>query len=140
MCQIADWIMWMMLLVCGIFDWRKKEIPVVWLVSMSIVTIVLFICAGREMLWLRLAGGSVGLLLFALSKWTNEAIGYGDCWVILLLGIRAGLFVVLQVLFVAFVIAGLTALFCLWFRRWNKKMTLPFVPFLVFSYLGVVCL
>ena len=140
MCQIADWIMWAMLLVCGIFDWRKKEIPVVLLIGMSIVTIVFFACAGRDMLWSRVAGGGLGLLLFALGKWSKEAIGYGDCWIILLLGIYVGLWGVCQVLFVAFAIAGVTALFCLWFRRWNRKMTLPFIPFLVFSYLGVVCL
>ena len=49
MCKIANWIVWVLLLACGIWDWRKKEIPVTLLVGMSIVVSVLVVCVEREL-------------------------------------------------------------------------------------------
>ena len=140
MCKIADWLVWAMLLLCGIWDWRKKEIPVLFLVGMSIVVSVLVVCVERNMIWHRVAGVGFGILLLGCSKWTKEAIGYGDSWLILLLGAYVGLFRVLQIVFMASLIVGIVSLFCLWIKKWNKKVTIPFVPFLVLSYLGVVCI
>lgn len=140
MCKIADWFVWMLFLICGIWDWRKKAIPVPLLVGMSIVVGVFMVFVERDMIFHRIAGIAFGILLLGCSKWTKEAIGYGDSWLILLLGAYVGLFRMLLIVFIASVIAGIVALFCLWIKKWNKKITIPFVPFLVISYLGVVCI
>lgn len=140
MCKITDWLVCGMLFLCGIYDWRKKELPVWWLVCMSVIVGIFLLCFHRNMLWSRVAGVILGIVLFLFAKWTKEMIGYGDCWLILLLGIYIGIYQSLCVLFIASAIAGIFALFCLWFRKWNKKMSIPFVPFLAVAYLGVVCL
>lgn len=140
MCKIEDLLVWFMLLLCGIRDWRKREIPTLWLIIMSVVIGILLLCFGRNMLISRVTGGLLGVLLFLISKWTKEAIGYGDSWLILLLGVYLGGFKTLQLLFFASVIAGVFALIYLWKRKWKKNITIPFVPFMTVAYLGVVFL
>lgn len=138
MCQVANWMIFILLAVVGVIDWRKREIPMSLLFIMSAGVIIFAIYCKDITLWYRLAGGALGILLFVVSTVTKEAIGYGDSWLILLLGVHLGIFRVLQLLFVASLLAVIFALFYLWVRKWNRDATLPFVPFLTIAYLGVM--
>ena len=138
MCQVANWMIFILLAVVGVIDWRKREIPMSLLFIMSAGVIIFAIYCKDITLWYRLAGGALGILLFVVSTVTKEAIGYGDSWLILLLGVHLGIFRVLQLLFVASLLAVIFALFYLWVRKWNRGATLPFVPFLTIAYLGVM--
>ena len=85
-----------------------------------------------------MGGIGIGILFFIVSKVTKEAIGYGDSWLILLLGLYLGASKVLQLLFAASLGAAVVSLFYLWKYHWKRNATLPFVPFLVLAYLGVM--
>lgn len=138
MCQIADWIVLILLGIAGVIDWKKREIPI-WLLMIMSATILLFaICCNHVSIWYRFAGVLLGTAFFIVSKFTNEAVGYGDSWLILLLGVHLGIFKVLQLLFVASLMVAVFALFYLWKHRWRRKATLPFVPFLAITYMGVI--
>ena len=140
MCKIADGIVFFVLAIGGIMDWKKKELPL-WLLSgMSACIVIFAMCCKDTSLWHRLAGAALGVLFFLISKVTKEAIGYGDSWLILLLGIHMGISRALQVLFAASLLAALFALFYLWICKWKRNATLPFVPFLAIAYLGVMFL
>lgn len=138
MCVLADGIMLGHLGVCAYSDWKSKEIPTFTMILFSISTVLLTIVCGEENLGLVAGGGVVGLLFFLISKLTKEAIGYGDSWVILLLGIYLGGVRLLWLLFFASVGASLFSLFYLWKHNWKKSSTIPFVPFLAVAYLGVM--
>ena len=138
MCEIADSVIFIFLGTCGIFDCRKKEIPVALLIIMSIAVLIFAVCCEENDIWTRAVGALIGVLFFVISKLTKEAIGYGDSWLILLLGIHLGSLVALQVLFAASFAAGLCSLFYLWIKGWKKRTTLPFVPFMAAAYLGVI--
>ena len=105
---------------------------------MSATVAVFAVCCEEKSLWARVGGALIGVLFFLISKLTKEAIGYGDSWLILLLGIHLGALVALQVLFAASFAAGVCSLFYLWMKRWRKGATLPFVPFIAVAYLGVM--
>ena len=138
MCQVANWFVLIFLAVASVIDWRKREIPMSLLFIMSAGITIFAIYCKDITIWYRLAGGALGMMLFVVSTVTKEAIGYGDSWLILLLGVQLGIFRVLQLLFVASLLAVLFAVFYLWVRKWNRKATLPFVPFLTIAYLGVM--
>ncbi len=140
MCKIADWIVWILLVVCGVSDWKKREIPTLWLSVMSIMVGGWILCFGRNMVISRVLGGLLGIFFFMISKYTKEAVGYGDSWLILILGIYLGGLKALRVLFLASLMAGVIALLSLWKKKWKKSVSIPFVPFLVVAYLGVICL
>lgn len=138
--EIMNWSLGGFLVVCGIRDIWKREIPTWWLVAMSVVVAVFVLAVDRNMFLSRLVGGLLGIFFFFISKWTKEAIGYGDSWLILALGIYLGSYEALQVLFWATVIAAGGALFLLWRKRWKKNITIPFVPYLAVAYIGVACI
>ncbi len=138
MCEIADGIVFFMLVMAGFMDWKKKELPLWLLIGMSVCIAIFAACCKDTSIWYRLAGSALGILFFLISKATKEAVGYGDSWLILLLGVHLGISGALQVLFAASLLAACFALFYLWIRKWKRNATLPFVPFLAIAYLGVM--
>lgn len=138
MCKIADWIVFILLGITGVIDWKKRELPIWLLISMSIVVTILAICCRDVSVWYRLAGAALGIVFFIISRFTKEAIGYGDSWLILIMGVHLGIFRALQLLFAASFLAALFAVFYLWRRKWKRNETLPFIPFLAIAYIGVI--
>lgn len=138
MCILADGIILGYLAICAYSDWKSKEVQTVTMILFSVSTVILTIAFTKESPGMIAGGVVIGLLFFGISKLTREAIGYGDSWVILLLGIYLGGMKLLWLLLFASLGAGCFSLFYLWKRRWKKKSTLPFVPFLAAAYLGVL--
>ena len=140
MCKIADGIVFILLVMCSVFDWRKRTIPVMLLIVLTTAVGIFVLCCDAVSVRLRVGGIFLGSLFFIISKITKEAIGYGDSWLILLLGVYMGYLRAIGVLFTASVLAGLVSVFFLWKRHWKRTATLPFVPFLSISYLGAMLL
>lgn len=140
MCKVMNWVVLLPLIGCGVTDWKKKSIPLCLLVLLGMITTAsAFLCHSIS-IWERALGVILGILLLLVSKCSHEAIGYGDSWIILFLGLYLGGMQTLQLLFWASAMAGVWSLFFLWRRKWNKQATLPFLPFLAISYIGVVCI
>lgn len=140
MCKIADIIVAVFLLIAAYRDWKTKQISLRLLAVMAFVIILLRFAVVSDTVWSTLAGIMVGLCFFLLSKCTGEAIGYGDSWLILLLGIHLGGKPLLEVIFAASFFASLFSILYSMVRGWSRKQTIPFVPFLSMAYLGVVFL
>ena len=87
-----------------------------------------------------MGGVAVGLLFFGISKVTKEAVGYGDSWLVTILGMYLGGRRLLEVILTATVLAGIFSLIFCVFQGWDRKRSIPFVPFLTVAYLGVVLL
>lgn len=128
------------LMTVSISDIRKKEIPVVSLILMSVSLLILRIFVLNTTWEATLGGIVVGVLFFAISRLTREAIGYGDSWVILFLGICLGGVVTIQILFWASFMTSVFSIIKCIRHGWNRKQTLPFLPFLTVAYIGVVML
>ena len=140
MCKIANVIVAIFLMIAAYSDWKTKRISVV-LLSVATLIIVLFrLVFIRDTLWPTLGGIVVGLSFLLISRVTKEAIGYGDSWLILLLGIFMGGKSILEVIFRSGFAAGIFGLLRGTILGWNKRQTIPFVPFLFIAYLGVVFL
>ena len=139
MCEIMKWLLGSMIVICGVRDFRKREIPTWWLIILSVIIVVFIVLFDRGMYFSRFVGALLGLFFFFVSKCTKEAIGYGDSWLILVLGIYLGGFSAVQVLFWAALIAAVAALFQLWRKRWKRNIRIPFIPCLAIAYIGVVC-
>lgn len=134
--------MWVLIFlsVCSWLDWKKRSIPV-WVLSFASIVIVIFRVfhwEERAILWL--GGAGIGILFLAMSKLTKEAMGYGDSWMILLLGIYLGLWDVLWLLSIAFLLSGVMAIVLLVRYKYSRKVSFPFIPFLTIAYIGVMWL
>ena len=138
MCKIEDFIILVFLVLCSISDLRSKKISTVLLQVMSFVVVVFALKCGKQTV-LDVAGGIlIGILFFLVSKYTKEAIGYGDSWLMSLLGIYLGGIHLLEVVVAAFFLACMVSLVGIVWKHWKKTVTLPFVPFLTIAYLVVI--
>ena len=140
MCKIMNWLLFCALAICGIRDVKKREIPIWWLISMSLVVMVFIVVFDRTEFVSRFIGAVIGVFFFLISKCTKEAIGYGDSWLILILGSYLGGIETIQVLFLATMIAAIAAIAILCKKGWKRSITLPFAPYLALAFLGVVCI
>lgn len=134
--------MWVLifLTICALIDIRKRQIPV-WLLILASVCLSIFrILHWRESTIVWLGGIAVGIVFLIVSKLTDEALGYGDSWMILLLGIYLGVWDLLWLLSIAFLLSAIMAAIVLFKNKWSRKAAFPFVPFLAVSYMGVLCL
>ena len=138
MCKIVETFVIGGLLCCAIHDLRKNEIPVIYFIGIGVVVVLGMFCVDPANVGERICGILIGLCCLLISKWTGQAVGYGDSLLILILGAHLGGVRLLEVLFVATFSAGLFALFCLWKRKWKRTATIAFVPFLTLAYMGVM--
>ena len=138
MCEIIKWAVAGLLGICSCEDIRKREISVLFLGIMSVLALLeAFLCKDVSISQ-RLAGALVGGLFLGISKLSKEAIGYGDSWLVGILGVLMGAREMLAVLFAASLLAAVGSLLILWKKRWNKKAAIPFVPFVAVVYLGAI--
>lgn len=81
-------------------------------------------------------GMTAGVFMLLLSKVTNEAIGYGDGMVILIVGIYSGLKGTLFILYLAFIAIMLVSVVTMVRKGFCRNISLPFVPCILLGYLG----
>lgn len=120
-----------------IWDLIKRELPVAYL-NLGTVLVVLYQMNHYEETWYSIIGGAItGILFLILSKYSGEAIGYGDSWMILNFGIYHGMWKCFVLLEIAFGISFVFSCIGLWSKKLKKKARIPFFPFLMIGHIGV---
>ena len=140
MCEIEHGLVAVLLGIIAYRDLRTKQISCLSLVLMAVLVLVLRMMFVEDSMWSTLGGVAVGISFFFISKYSRESVGYGDSWLILLLGIFLGGKMIMELVFVASFLAALYSIGYGFIRGWNRKNTIPFIPFLTLAYLGVVLL
>lgn len=120
----------------SIYDLNKKSVPLIYLYIGGILDIVylfiqFFFLKTPDVWRMALYGAIPGLVCLFFSYVSKEQIGYGDGWIVVLLGISFGAKKVFLIV--------LTALFCLAFislillvmKKVTRKTRIPFIPFLL---------
>lgn len=126
------------LLLVSVFDIRNRCLPVCILVLGAGAAAFYQMIFGTLPGILSLAGAAVGIVFLCVSKVTEEAFGYGDSFLILVLGIYLGFWKLLCLLVVAFTLAAGFAMIVLAVRHFKRKTVFPFVPFLGAGYVLLV--
>lgn len=81
---------------------------------------------------------AVGAGLFGLSLLTREAIGSGDALLLLVTGSFLGGRWNALLLLAAWTVAGIWSGFLLVFHKAGKQSRIPFAPFLLLAYMGML--
>ena len=136
MCQIVEGVMGCLLLVLAYEDWKKKRVSL-WLLGLLLLVSVLGRVTCVSMTVQNTLGGiGLGLLLLGISRWCKEAIGFGDSLLAFALGIYLGGARLLEILsFASFLVCIYSLVYGLR-HGWNRKRTMPYVPFVAISYIG----
>ncbi|MCI9025395.1 MAG: prepilin peptidase [Dorea sp.] len=127
----------------SVIDLRTRRIPVVLLIVWNLQAVIyrLYqVTGGREDAALFIGGIGVGAAFFLISRVTKEGIGYGDSWMILILGIYLGVWEILEVLAGTCLLLAAASVICLTAKRMSPSFAFPFAPFLAAGYLlHVIC-
>lgn len=124
------------IIICTVFDLKKKTIPVL-IIAISGMLSFGFLFIEETDWYLVMYSLIPGAVLLMLSLCTKESIGYGDGFIVLILGLLLGITKCVTVVFIGFFVFAIFALFLLLIKKVNGKSKLPYVPFLAIG-LGVV--
>lgn len=140
MCRVAELVTALFLIIAAYKDWRTKRVSCVLLAVMAVVILGMRLFIIEESLLSTIGGIAIGVVFLTLSKCTGEAVGYGDSFLIFLLGIALGGKEALETVFIAMLFSCVCSIFYSIRHGWNRKHTIPFIPFLAAAYIGVVFL
>lgn len=123
----------MVLLVCGLWDWKKTEIPI-WICGVGAFGILGMQAYSNEMaIWEMAAGAAIGLLLLVVGKVTGQ-IGIGDGIVFMITGIGMGFWNNLLLLWGSLLLMATVSLALILLQKIRWKARLPFLPFVLCAY------
>lgn len=125
------------LIISTLIDLRKKEVNISLCISVALVGLIYEIFISKTDILSIILGILPGIFLMLTSIVTNEEIGKGDAAILSTIGIFLGLkktiLVLIYALFSTIIIGGILLLI----RKKNKKYKIPFVPFILFSYIAL---
>ena len=122
--------------ILAIMDIKWKKLSLAALMSGFIILTAGFLCGRNIHVMLLAAGAGVGIVFIVVSRVTEEAFGYGDSILILIMGGFIGFWNILSLLVTAFSMAALFSIFMLLRKKFHRKSAFPFVPFLTAAYIG----
>lgn len=128
-----------LLCLCSITDLKQKAIPLSYLI-IGFALLVVLILLHKDLGYLsRLKGMSIGGAILVLGKVTRGQIGDGDGILFCLTGLGLGFWDNFYLLFLSLFFSAVFSIVMLVIKKMNRKQTFPFVPFMLFGYIGVLC-
>lgn len=132
-------LLFLLLAVCAVCDGMKKEIPlaVVWIgIALALI---LRVCDVLENQTWEAAALSLlpGTAFWALALLTGQKVGYGDGWMLVMVGLFTGLGRCFMIMLIGLMLESAVALALLAAGKISMDKTLPFAPFLLLG-MGVV--
>ena len=122
------------------FDIRERELPVLFFVCFGILAIVSCFFSESQSVENVLQGVCAGSLFVLIGWITKEAIGYGVGMGLIILGIFEGWPGMIPVVVGAFLLSGVYGLWKLFNCGDSRMEEIPFYPFLLISFIGVLIL
>lgn len=128
--------------ICAVCDGVQREIPlvVVWLGMIAAIALHIQGLSGNWT-WQAAALSVIpGVAFWLLSFITDGKVGYGDGWMLTMIGLFTGLWKCFLILMIGLISSSLVVLILLAARRVSRNYQLPFAPFLLLGMGVVVCL
>lgn len=136
-----EFVLFLFLAVCAVFDGLYKQIPlvVVWLGMFAAVCLQIYGAMGEISMFTVAVSLLPGAGFFLLSFFSREKVGYGDGWVLLMIGLFLGVYQCFLILLVGLLAESAVAIVLLAFRKVQRDREIPFSPFLLLGLGVVVC-
>lgn len=122
------------------YDIKNQELPIPFLLVFGILAILLNLIFPYQTIQNVLTGAGIGGVFLFTSWMTKEAIGYGDGIGLVILGIFEGWQGLLPIVFGAFLLSGVYGVWRLIGYKEMRTETMPFYPFLLIAFIGVMIL
>ena len=137
----VDILLFLFLSVCAVFDGLRKQIPlvVVWLGMLTAVCLRANGIMGEDGVTAALFSLIPGMGFFLLSFLTREKVGYGDGWVLMMIGLFSGFSRCFLILLIGLLMESVAAVILLAFKKIQRDKEIPFSPFLLLGMGVTLC-
>ena len=134
-------LLFLFLAVCSVFDGLRKQIPlvVVWLGMVTAVCLRANGVMGEAGVTAVLFSLIPGTGFFLLSFLTRERVGYGDGWVLLMIGLFSGFSRCFLILLIGLLLESIVAMVLLLLKKVKRDKEIPFSPFLLLGMGVTLC-
>ena len=134
-------VLFLFLAVCAVFDGFSRQIPlaVVWLGMLTAVCFHIGGGMGETSFMAAVLSLIPGAGFFLLSFLTEEKVGYGDGWVLLMIGLFTGIYRCFLILLLGLLAESVVAVVLLAIGKVKRDREIPFLPFLLLGMGVVVC-
>lgn len=134
-------LLFLFLSVCAVFDGLRRQIPlaVVWLGMLTAVCLRMNGIMGEEGVTGALLSLLPGAGFFLLSFLTREKVGYGDGWVLLMIGLFSGFSRCFLILLIGLLLESTVAVILLALKKIQRDNEIPFSPFLLMGMGVTLC-
>lgn len=129
-----------LLSISSFIDIRTKKVSFRVLFIYTILGILNLFLFDKQNLFVAIGGACIGILILGLSKITRGGVGMGDGFLLVVTGLFLGVWRNTELLLGSFFLAALFSVVLLIFKKANRKKEIPFIPFLLISFLGFVFL
>lgn len=126
------------LMVCSYFDIKEKKVPLACILIGIAVTVIINMVGKDISLVASMIGATLGILLIIMSRLTKNALGMGDALLVLMIGLGTGIYQTALALFYGLFVTAVVSAVLLCMKRVKRKTEMPFVPFLLIGYVGVI--
>lgn len=134
-------ILFLFLAVCAVFDSLQKQIPlaVVWLGMLAAVCLRANGFMGENGMVSAALSLIPGAGFFLLSFLTREKVGYGDGWVLLMIGLFSDFSRCFLILLIGLFLESAVAVVLLALKKIQRDKEIPFSPFLLLGMGVTLC-
>lgn len=127
-------ILLILLIICAVEDFKRKEVTVTYILLFGTVGAVLHLfypnCSSYSMLW----GLLLGIGVMAVSLLSRGSIGMGDGILLTVTGVYLGGYENLELFLLGVFLAGIWSLGLLVLKKKKRKERIAFIPFLLVAY------
>lgn len=128
------------LIICAFYDIKEKQISAIFLIGVFVA-----IAVGEFFLYEKTVTGlfldlMIGVVFLAIGFLSKQAVGYADGLVLCCSGLILGFYRNLNLLFYSLVAISFFSIVMLIIRKLTVKDRVPFLPFVLAGYLGVLVL
>lgn len=127
-----------MLGIESIQDIRSRKLKVLWICGFGICGVICHMLFQRGEYKSLLGGIAIGAAMIAVSIFSRGKVGLGDGMVLFVTGIFLGFRKNLMLFAASQLLTACYAMFLLLFRKKGKDYEIPFIPFLLVSYVGLL--
>ena len=133
-----EWVLEFLFLTMGSwFDGKDQTLPLSFLGAFTAAAILENVVFPYQSFQEEILGAMAGGIFLFVGWISRQSIGYGDGWVLVILGIMKGISGLIPVVLGAFLFSGVYGLWKLFFLKEERNSTMPFLPFLWMASLGV---
>lgn len=128
------------LFILSIQDIRRNMVSGLFLAAGGLAATIVQIIFRSQAVEHTVGGFIIGFIFMGISWITKEALGYGDSFLIMIIGIYIGIWNLISVLLISFLFAAAYSMGSLVRHRFCRKKVLPFIPFLTVGYVVFILL